>query len=59
MGWCSGEELAERVWCRLKPLLKPGTEKLAAQALVEEFEAFDCDTVQECDFWQEYGEETT
>jgi len=50
MGWSSGSELAERLWKKIKPLLKEGEENKAKKAFIKEFENEDCDTMCEVDW---------
>ena len=50
MGWSGGTEVAEGVWKAIEPLLDGRSEKeveAVAEALVEVFEAADCDTLDE------------
>ena len=59
MGWNVGSELADEVWELFlkynKYMPESSREKLAFE-LVDMFEDFDCDTMYECEFVEEYLE---
>jgi len=50
MGWGSGSELAQNLWNKIKPMLNPKYENRARKAFIDEFESFDCDTLDEVEW---------
>ena len=59
MGWSSGSELAQSVWDWMMPVMSHDSDVLSnelALELLELFRDYDCDTMDECDFVQEYLE---
>ena len=47
MGWASGSGLAEEVWDVVSPLIPKAKREATAQQIVELFEGYDCDTLDE------------
>ena len=51
MGWASGSELAENLWAIVKKHIPKNKHKVVAEALIQEFENADCDTMHETSLW--------
>ena len=56
MGWGTGSEVAERVWNLAEAFVPKAKRAELACELVALFRYFDCDTMGECDFVEEYLE---
>jgi hypothetical protein len=52
MGWCEGSDLADNIWDIFEDIIPQGRETFYAQILVDLFEQMDCDTMEECNFYQ-------
>jgi hypothetical protein len=49
MGWASGSQLAEEVWDVVRPLIPAAKRKKAALSIIDSFESYDCDTLDEAE----------
>lgn len=49
MGWSSGSELAETLWNEVREYVPKNKRKEVANAFVDAFESYDCDTIDECE----------
>lgn len=49
MGWVSGSSLAEDIWKEFRKLIPEALKKRAARRLIQLFENYDCDTLDECE----------
>ena len=50
MGWASGSELAEQVWSLVRDYIPEGNQRaLVARQVIDEFEGYDCDTIDEAE----------
>ena len=58
MGFSSGSELAEKLWHKLYKFIPEQNKGQAALDIVDILEDYDCDTMCECDFVEEYLEYT-
>ena len=58
MGWSSGVELADNLWQRMKIFIPNENKQIIAKIIYEEFENFDCDSMEELDelYKVAYGE---
>lgn len=54
MGWCSGVSVAESVWDLFDEFIPADKKGFLALRLVDVFESYDCDCMEEADFVQEY-----
>jgi hypothetical protein len=54
MGWASGSGVAENVWELFEELIPEGLKSKFALELTDLFESYDCDTMDETSFVQEY-----
>ena len=50
MGWASGSGIAQDLWKDIKGILTPEQRKKVKKAIIENFEAADCDTMDEVDW---------
>ena len=51
MGWCSGSDLADRIWSLVKDHIPKEAQPKIALRIIEIFEGEDCDTMQETALW--------
>jgi hypothetical protein len=48
MGWASGSSLADDIWRYFRSYIPEALRQKAARRLVDLFEKYDCDTMDEC-----------
>ena len=61
MGFASGSGIAQDIWDGAKNLIPKENKALFAKVLIDVLEDYDCDTMEECDFveeWLNYNEDT-
>lgn len=49
MGWASGSQIAEEVWLLFKGYVPKKDTRMIAKELVDLFEGYDCDTMDEAE----------
>ncbi len=56
MGWAGGSQLADEVWNIVSKYIPAKDRPAVAHALCAQFQNEDCDTMDECEFVNEYLE---